>query len=307
MSARENRPVTDHGNVNPGARARSAFLALPEPWQVRIRHRMGKLAPWEDGHAPPAPACPPGMRTGPPDFVGVGVPKCGTSWWFSMVLAHPDVHPPPRKELLFFNRNFFDRLRNGSCTDADLVAYHRWFPRPEGTHIGEWTPSYLFAYRLPPILRRAAPEAKILILLRDPVERYRSDISRSMPRKRLRNVRYRGLARGFYAAELEPWEREYGPSERLVLQYETCSRAPAEQLARTYRFLGLDDGFRPPDLHLAVNETRGKRAVDPGFERLLVELYEPDVVTLAARHPEIDLRLWPHFSHLASAGHSLRT
>ncbi len=285
--------------MNVGALARSTFLALPDSVQVRIRHRMGRFAPWEDGHAPPAPPCPSGMAIGPPDFVGVGVPKAGTSWWFNLILAHPDVHGPIKKEVLFFNRLFFDRFRDRPCTDEDLHPYHEWFPRPTGATIGEWTPSYLFSYRLPPILRRAAPGAKVLILLRDPVDRYKSDISRRMPKRRLRNVRYRGLARGFYAAELAPWEEVFDPSERLILQYEACTRWPAEQLAATYRFLGLDDSFQPVDLLAPVNKTKRKRNVDVGLERLLTELYEPDVVALVARHPQIDLRLWPHFAHLA--------
>jgi hypothetical protein len=282
-----------------GATARSIFSALPDTVQVRVRHRLGRFAPWEDGIAPQAPSCPPGMTTGPPDFVGVGVSKAGTSWWFSLILAHPDVNGPVQKELLFFNRLFFERQRSTGITADDLEAYHRWFPRSEGAKTGEWTPSYLFSYRLPPILRQTAPEAKVLILLRDPVERYQSDISRKMPRRRLRNVRYRGLARGFYSAELEPWEREYDPSEMLVLQYEACKRQPAEQLAATYRFLGLDDSFVPEGLKAAVNKTAAKRHVDDQFERLLVELYEPDVVALAARYPQLDLRLWPNFSYLA--------
>ncbi|MGH9080970.1 MAG: hypothetical protein ACRDYE_13030, partial [Acidimicrobiales bacterium] len=78
------------------------------------------------------------------------------------------------------------------------------------------------------------------------------------------------------------------------------SRWPAEQLAATYRFLGLDDSFRPPDLAAAVNETKAKRTVKAGFERLLTELYEPDVAALVTRHPQIDLTLWPHFAHLAA-------
>jgi hypothetical protein len=279
--------------------ARKAFLTLPESVQVQIRHRTGRFAPWEDGRAPTAPACPEGMTVGPPDFVGVGVPKAGTSWWFSLILAHPDVYGPLRKELLFFNRVFFERTRTQECSDGDLRAYHRWFPRPAGTITGEWTPSYLFSYRLPPILHRAAPDAKVLVLLRDPVERYCSDISRQMPRRRLRNVRYRGLARGFYAAELGPWEAVFDSSKVLILQYEACVLRPAEQLAATYRFLNLDDTFQPVGLQEPVNETKTKRTIDDGFERLLVELYEPDVVNLARRHPSIDLSLWPNFSHLA--------
>ena len=279
--------------------ARSAFLALPEPVQTAILHRMGRYPPWADGRAPVPPPCPDGMTVGAPDFVGVGVSKCGTSWWFNLILAHPDVHGPVRKELLFFNRIFFQRTRTTPATDEELQAYHRWFPRPPGTTTGEWTPSYAFSWRLPPVLRRAAPDAKVLVLVRDPVDRYRSDISRPMPRRRLHSVRYRGLVHGFYSAILQPWEQVYDPSEMLVLQYERCTRHPAEELAATYRFLGLDDTFRPPALTAPVNRTKAKRTVDAGFERLLVESYEADVVALAARYPQIDLRLWPHFAHLA--------
>ncbi len=285
--------------MNPGPAARSAFLLLPEPVQVRLLRRMGRNPPWANGQAPRAPACPTGMEVGPPDFVGVGVSKCGTSWWFKLILAHPDIHGPVKKELLFFNRIFFERHRHKSVTDAELEAYHDWFPRPAGSKTGEWTPSYIFSYRLPPILRRAAPDTKILVLLRDPVARYQSDISRRMPRRRLRNVRYRGLAHGLYAAALEPWEAEFSPSELLVLQYEACVRRPAEHLAATYRFLGLDDTFCPPELREPVNRSKSKRTIDGGFKHLLVECYERDVVALTDRHPQIDLRLWPNFSYLA--------
>jgi hypothetical protein len=239
------------------------------------------------------------MTTGPPDFVGVGVPKSGTSWWFSLIEAHPDVAGPPHKELNYFNRIFFERERAGLVTEKDLTAYHAFFPRPAGAKTGEWTPSYLFSYRLPPILRRAAPGAKLLVLLRDPVERYKSDISRRMAARRRRNVRYKGLARGIYTPELAPWEAAYEPDELLLLQYEACAADPARHLADTYRFLGLDDSFRPARLAGLVNETRTKRTVSPGFERLLVELYEPDVVALSRRYPQIDLSRWPNFRHLA--------
>ncbi len=50
-----------------------------------------------------------------------------------------------------------------------------------------------------------------------------------------------------------------------------------------------------------VNRTATKRRVDPDIERLLVRLYEPDVVELAGRYPQIDLALWPNFAHLAGA------
>jgi hypothetical protein len=280
--------------------AKSTFSVLPVPIQSYVLRRTGRFPGWADGQAPRAPACPDGMTVGPPDFVGVGFSKAGTSWWFSLIAAHPDVHPPARKELLFFNRPFFQRLRDEGCTDDELRAYHQWFPRPAGQITGEWTPSYVFWYQLAPLLRRAAPGAKILVLVRDPVERYQSDISRRMPRQRLETSRFRSLANGMYTARLEPWIRVFPSPDLLVLQYEACVNEPEEQLAATYRFLGLDDTFRPPGLHRPVNQTKVKRSLAPGFQGMLTELYEPDVVMLAERYPQIDLRLWPNFSRLAS-------
>ena len=282
--------------------ARTAFLSLPKGLRSAVLHRRGSYAPWETARPPQAPPCPPGLRTGPPDFIGLGAPKCGTSWWFSLILAHPDVYGPVKKELLFFNNLFFAQYQRGGVTDEDLSAYHDWFPRPDGAVTGEWTPSYLFWYLLPGILDQVAPDAKFLVMLRDPIERYHSDISRRMPRRILHYVRYRSLARGFYSAELEPWAEAVDASRLLLLQYEACAADPATHLAATYRFLGLDDSFTPPKLVARVNETKAKRELDAGMQRLLAELYEPDVVRLAARHPEIDLARWPHFAGLAGRG-----
>src|SRR3984885_11956353 len=148
--------------------ARSVFRVLPDRAQAKVLRRTGRMAPGVGGRPPAGPPCPPTMTTGPPDFVGVGVPKAGTSWWFSLIEAHPDVSGPPQKELNFFNRVFFARERAGGISDEDLRAYHAFFPRPDGKKTGEWTPSYLFSYRLPPIMQRAAPGAKLLVMLRDP-------------------------------------------------------------------------------------------------------------------------------------------
>jgi hypothetical protein len=240
------------------------------------------------------------MRTGPPDFVGIGMAKSGTTWWFSLVMSHPDIHVEYDKELDYFNNQFIHRLEAGKATLADAEAYRDWFPRPEGTITGEWTPHYAFSYRLPPVLRVAAPEAKLLVMLRDPVERYRSDLSRRMPSKALKRLRYRSLANSMYANVLKPWEDLYSPEELLVLQFEACIRSPAEYLAETFRFLGVDDTFRPPEIRAPVNTSKTKLELDPFVVEQLVRLYSPDVLRLVADRPTIDLSLWPNFAHLAN-------
>ena len=70
----------------------------PFPSPSRPRSSTGPAAtPRGRTAGPQGPPCPPGMTIGPPDFVGVGVPKAGTSWWFSLILAHPG-RPRPASE-----------------------------------------------------------------------------------------------------------------------------------------------------------------------------------------------------------------
>jgi hypothetical protein len=185
-------------------------------------------------------------------------------------------------------------------TVADAEAYRDWFPRPEGTITGEWTPHYAFAYRLPSVLRVAAPGAKLIVMLRDPIERYRSDLSRRMPSKALERLRYRSLANSMYANVLQPWEEAYAPEDLLVLQFEACIRSAAEHLAETFRFLGIDDTFRPNEIRAPINTSKNKLGLDPFVVKQLVRLYSPDVLRLVQQRPSIDLSLWPNFAHLAN-------
>ena len=96
----------------------------------------------------------------PPDFVGIGAQRSGTSWWHGLIETHPHVHALgwPFKEL-----HFFDERR-----DADARAYHELFRRPRGRLAGEWTPRYMYDAHTPALLRRAAPDARLLVMLRDP-------------------------------------------------------------------------------------------------------------------------------------------
>ncbi len=275
-----------------------AFIRTPDSFQHHVLHALGRQAPWASGAPPAPPAAPEGMRTGAPDFVGIGAAKSGTTWWFSLMVSHPEIHVEHRKELDYFGLPFLKRLDAGTCTLADAEAYRDWFPRPEGTITGEWTPNYAFAPRLPPVLRAAAPGAKLLVMLRDPVERYRSDLSRPMPSRSLERLRYRSLANSMYANVLQPWEEAYAPGEILVLQFEACVRSPDRYLAETFRFLGVDESYRPTETRSRVNASKSKLELDPFVVQQLVRLYEQDVVNLVARHPGIDLSLWPNFGHL---------
>ena len=67
-----------------------------------------------------------------------------------------------------------------------------------------------------------------------------------------RDVFPEAVDRGFYGLHLERWAAHFDETSMLILQYERCVRDPEAQLARTYEFLGLDDGFVPA----AIREPR---------------------------------------------------
>jgi hypothetical protein len=246
------------------------------------------------------PACPPGWQTGPPHFVGLGAQKAGSTWWFRLITAHPDVH---MDEALRAELHFFDQFTQRWPTPADIARYHRFFPRPGGGITGEKTPEYLTEYWVPTMLREAAPDAKLVVLLRDPIERYRSAgaLTHRAGDAADRDIEVDLFYRGLYGHHLARFLDVFPSEQVLALQYERCVQDPADELARTYRMLGLAPHALPPDeLTRARNVTRAPKAEIHGARlRMLQSQYEPDVVALTKLVPDLDLALWPNFRHLA--------
>ena len=242
------------------------------------------------------PACPAGWRTGPPDFVGLGAQRAGTTRLYGLVADHPGVEGAVVKELHFFHRFWKDPF-----TDADAATYARWFPRPEGRCTGEWSPGYLAHFWIPPLLARAAPAAKCLVSLRDPVERYRSGAALQSETRRPGPAAASAAFRlGCYGLQLEHVLSSI-PRERLhVVQYEACRDDIAGELAGIYRFLGLDDAYRPAAIDARVNAARvDKQDLDPQLVAALIDAYTPDVRRLLELDLGVDVARWPNFAHLA--------
>jgi Sulfotransferase family len=243
------------------------------------------------------PVCPDGWTTGPPDFVGVGAQRSGTSWWYRGMEEHPGVAAVPgrAKELHYFNRFWREE------PPADFAGtYAQMFPRPPGAIAGEWTPRYMLDFWAPALLRRAAPEARLLVILRDPVERYRSGVERALRRSdgpidlgRVSDAVHRCL----YAQQLRRVLDHFPREQLLVLQFERCRDEPLEMLAKTWRFLGLEPMGELPGSMLEPGKQRQKPELPAAWRRELVARLADDVDDLARLFPdEIDLALWPDFT-----------
>ena len=250
-----------------------------------------------------APAIVEGASTGPPDFIGVGVHKAGTTWWWALLVGHPLVDGVPRRKEL----HLLDRMLEDPISEEKKAWYYRQFPRLPGHLAGEWTPRYQALPRMPAIISEVAPRAKLLTIVREPVERYRSGLNQWHAENRRRGLKRDKKAgqrearmRGFYGRQLQRLVEAVGRDRILALQYEQCLRDPAGQFARTLEFLGLPPYDPDPRLvKTRVNETVGdKRSVPSKDEQALIEEYEPEVLLLKEQMPDLDLSLWPRFAHL---------
>jgi hypothetical protein len=279
---------------------------------------------------PPPPDLDLAGAPGPPDFVGVGSVGSGTGWWLRQLLAHPEIRPPQGQRRALHH---FDRFCDHPMTEADIAEYHARFPRRPGTLCGEWTPRYMFDAWTPPLLKRAAPDAKLLVLVSDPIERYRAIFTerRASRGKDERFFMADAVERRHHAQQLARLRRFYDPGQILVLQYERCRREPEREYRRTLAFLGVRDlefvprglvrkaarrplyvslllklGLPPGAKGRLLNRLTGGRPIPrktaqlwPDLEAALHIALDPDVEALSEMVPEFDLSLWKNFAHLA--------
>jgi sulfotransferase family protein len=248
-----------------------------------------------------------------PDFLVIGAEKCGTTSLYQALTSHPDVHPSRRKEPHYFD---YHHARGETW-------YRAWFPyvwvralrrRRRGRFLtGEASPDYIFH---PHAARRAhalLPEARLIAILRDPVERafshhqqqvrkgreplsFEEAIAREPERvdaplaEMARDdrltvesvTRFSYLARGRYAEQIERWIAHYPRERLLVLFSEELSKEPAETLRRAFEFLGLDADGVAFDAAPRRNVGGYEAAIEPSLRRRLEDAFAPHDARLRA-------------------------
>lgn len=98
-----------------------------------------------------------------PDFLILGAQKCGTVALFNYLEQHPSVRPSTKKEISFFNKDVHYRRGN--------AWYHSHFPLRAPGLTFEATPGYLYYPQCAPRIHAYHPSMKLIVLLRNPVDR----------------------------------------------------------------------------------------------------------------------------------------
>jgi len=193
-----------------------------------------------------------------PDFIGIGAQKAGTSWLYAQLCRHPDIWTPGKE------MHYFDRL--GGTHDADW--YRSLFvSAPAANIVGEITPKYAICEATAiDHMYAVAPHAKLLFMVRHPVDRYWSQCLVKYTEGTLSTDtrapydffdKPLGKPRGLYSRTLIEFCRVFDPASVLIIFYDAISLRPAELLSDVFQFLSLPNQIIAVDLlNQRVNANR---------------------------------------------------
>ncbi len=202
-----------------------------------------------------------------PTFLGIGVPKAGTTWLYNLLGKHPQIWvPSDQPEVHFLNREF----------DKGLSWYEQFFPDQTNSkyrEVGEVTPHYLYCKldRIEWVKKTLSSVEKLILLLRDPVDRL---YSHYWHRRRVENldVSFQSFVEnrpivvewGRYSKYIERWFQHFDRDQLLVMTTEQDLVKTQETKKKLASFLEVDSNLFPEE---AGEEKKNKRHL-PRFQNI---------------------------------------
>ena len=201
-----------------------------------------------------------------PNFFLVGAGKSGTTTLHRWLSSHPQIYFPRLKE-----PNYYTFLGEDPATleplDRDYATrcittardYERLYQAVAGeTIIGDASPLYLYHPRVASRIHSDVPNAKILIVLRNPLERaysdYRMHVRHGREDRDFRNSisedqgTFRLLVgcyaqKSLYADQVIRYLELFGRENVLITLFDDLENDPRAMMASIFAFLGIDDRF----------------------------------------------------------------
>lgn len=233
-----------------------------------------------------------------PDFIIIGAQKAGTTFLYHLLSQHPYVEPAAKKEVHYFDTGF----------DKGVDWYRSHFPQQtwrdeQRVLTGEASPYYLYHPHAARRVAETVPDARLIVLLREPVERAYSDYQhkaregrdrldfqeaieteeerllgereRMLEDESYQSSEYRRfsyLSRGVYVDQLKDWHEFFDREQLLVLESGELFNDPNKTFGRVLEFLGL------PECRPEISDVRNEgeyEPLDPSIRRRLEEYFEP--------------------------------
>lgn len=199
-----------------------------------------------------------------PNFIIVGAQKSATRWLRDVLNEHPDIFMASR-ELEFFNHHY----------EKGLSWYSKKFGKAgNAKSIGEATPGYMMFVDNPERsakrILKDLPDARIVALLRDPVDRLTSayvhhirmgrlnpdtDLLKLVKQTDPKKDRLGLVSGGWYATSLDPYIKLFGPRLMIAL-HDDVKNDPKSLYERTLKHIGIERDFYPENLEKVRHSNR---------------------------------------------------
>lgn len=262
-----------------------------------------------------------------PNFFIAGAPKSGTTSLYHYLDQHPEIYMSPIKEPHYFaseirRERFSERLRSRAEPDARALRtyldgpmrdkrfggpvtewsdYLKLFRDAGGRKaIGEASVCYLWSESAAANIRRVIPDARIILILRNPVEMafslylhtlrsgaiqcsFRDAIEMGLEQRGGPiDVMHPFLDMGFYHRQLRRYLDSFPEEQIVIYWYDEYQADPARTLADIFRFLKVDATFRPDMSKRYLEAGRPDLVLDPADKGFLIEFYRDDISKLGA-------------------------
>jgi hypothetical protein len=204
-----------------------------------------------------------------PDFLIAGVPKAGTTALHAALVRHPELFLPTIKEPKFFLSDGPPPTAGGPG-DVQTYQEHVWrrsdyealfAPAPPGALLGEATPFYLYDLEAHNRIRALVPDVKLIVLLRDPVDRAHSnwthlwnaglepeaDFLTACRAEEQRKAAgwadfWHYTNQGLYGRQVQHLFKVFAREQVLLMRYRELKDSPDATLDRVCTFLGVSSG-----------------------------------------------------------------
>lgn len=180
-----------------------------------------------------------------PNFFFVGAAKCGSTWFFKALQAHPEVFVPKAKDIYFFDQYY----------DRGTVWYEKFFQgdRPFKA-VGEFSHNYLYSGLALRRIVEYAPDAKAIVCIREPIGRAHSAYlfmkRNGTARESFRSTllfRREIMERGRYSNYLKDLLSVFGPDRVRIFLFDDLQSDPHGVALRLYEFLCVNKDFSYSD------------------------------------------------------------
>jgi len=198
-----------------------------------------------------------------PNFLVIGAEKAGTTWLYDTLKQHPDIFLPDTKELSYFNRLDSNLKPSDYFVTLPLKWYEDFFSDRAHEHAtGDISPMYICDTEAPARIAKTLPNAKLIAILRDPIERAASQYWMAKNKRHISASLEEVVAsrhpaiiqRGLYADQIKRYMDFFSRSQLLVLIFEEVMSDRNSAIEKICGFIGVDPERLSRDrLDIAVN------------------------------------------------------